>query len=152
MTTSILLLSVLLLLVAFAWPAVNGIATAIRNTCANGYVDAIDVGTTNAGGQMQFHTAGQAALVVALTLNAPAFGAASTGVCTADLIGGITATVGGSGGTVGADGGRIVDRDNTQCWRFSCGTTSADANLTNLVLAPGDTLTLTSFTFTYPAG
>lgn len=126
--------------------AISGIATSIRNAACNAFVDALDVGSADASGDLQVHTAAFATLLGTLLFSATAFGAAASGVATANSITSATAVATGTASRM-----RCRDRDNSTCWDGTVSTSSADYNLNSVAVTSGDTIACSSFTFTVPA-
>jgi len=123
------------------------LSTAARNAACDAIVDLADVGTTDANGDLVIMTAGDVEIAT-LALSDPAFGASVSGVSTANTI---TSDTNATGGTAALF--KVVDKDNTEVWRGTVGATGsgADLELSALVIGAGDTVTVTSFTFTVPA-
>lgn len=91
---------------------------------------------------------GAASLLVELTMNATAFGAASNGVITANAITGVAAT-----GTGTASFFRIWDSAGTTCYlQGTCGTATADMILPTTTINSGTTVNVTSLTHTVVRG
>ena len=122
------------------------LSTAARNAAANAIVDLVDGGTTDANGDLVIMTSGEVE-VATLAFANPAFGAASSGVATANAI---TADSSATGGTAAIF--VVQDRDNTEIWRGSVGTpgSGADLELQSVVIGAGDSVTVTAFTMTMP--
>ena len=120
------------------------ITTTGRNAACNGLVDAVDVGTSDANGDLVIMTSGDVE-VATLALSNPAFGAASSGVATAATI---TSDTSATGGTAALH--KIQDRDNVELWRGTVGTSGADLNLSSLTIGAGDTVLISSYTVTQP--
>lgn len=119
--------------------------TAARNAAADAVVDRLDLGSTDATGDLAFATSADAVLCTCNFSN-PAFGAASSGVATAATI---------SQGTV-ATGGTIAkaffrDRNNAEVFRCAVGTSGSDINLSSVTVAVNDTITISSLTYTAAA-
>lgn len=119
-------------------------STAARNVIADSAVDLLDVGTTNASARVVFRTSGSAE-VATLIMSNPAFGSAASGVATA---GAITADSNATGGTI--DHAVLTDRDNNVVITGTVGLSGAEINLSSLSVSAGDTVTLTSLTYTGP--
>lgn len=115
--------------------------TATRNALANAVADLVDVGTTNPNGQLVFMT-GADVEVATLEMSNPAFGEASGGAITANAI---TADADATGGSVALF--KIVNRDGTEVYRGSVGTSGADINLSSLTIASGDTVSVSSVVY-----
>lgn len=125
--------------------------TASRNAACNAIVDQLD-GT--AAGVLEFKTAAGTSTkgngqVCEMTLNNPAFGAAATGVATLDVTPSIQDTNADGGTTTKA---YFYDSGNNPYFAGDVGTTGASINLSNNVISAGETVTITSLTFTVPAG
>lgn len=121
------------------------ISTAARNAACNAIVDLLDVGTTDANGDLVIMTSGDVE-VATLALSNPAFGAAATGVATASAISSDTNATGGTAALF-----KMQDRDNTEVFRGSVGTSGAELNLSSVAIGAGDTVSVSSFTVTMPA-
>lgn len=122
------------------------ISDAARTAAADAIVDLVDAGTTDASGDLVLMTSGDVE-VATLVLANPAFGAASAGVATAT---GITNDSSATGGTIAKF--KVVDRDNTEIFNGSVGTTGSGADLTmaSTIVGDGDIVAMTSLTFTMP--
>ena len=119
--------------------------TAIRNSLADLVVDAIDVGTTDATGDLQVATSGAFSTILALILFAnPSFGAASSG--TATMAGAPKEDSNAAGGGTAA-AFRCRDRDNNEVFRGTVATSGADMNLSSTTINPGDAVRINSFTY-----
>lgn len=127
--------------------AINAIATTVRNSMCDAAVDAIDVGSTDAAGAFNGHTAAYAALLFECAASNPAFGAASTGVATASAISNDSS----ANNTGTASVGRVQNRDNATVFDFTIGTSGQDLNLNTVSITSGDTVSITSATVTMPA-
>ena len=121
--------------------------TAIRNSLADLVVDAIDVGSTDAQGDLVFMTSGDAEVATLLNSN-PAFGAGSSGTATANAVSDDTSA---TGGTIGLF--KFQDRDNGEVFRGSVTVTSGggDIEMTSVVIGATDTVSLATFTYTASA-
>lgn len=118
--------------------------TAIRNDIADFVVDKLDVGSTNAAGQFIFQTSG-AAEVATLAMSNPAFGAAAAGVATANAI---TDDTNATGGTTTQC--VLQDRDETTIIEGTVGTSGTDIIISSTTIGAGDTVSITSLTYTAP--
>lgn len=120
--------------------------TAIRNTMADAVVDAIDSGTTDATGDLVFMTSGDVE-VATLAMTNPAFGAAAAGVATAAAI---SDDASATGGTVALF--KLQDRDNGEVLRGTVTATGGggDIELSSLSVGAGDTVSMSSLTYTAP--
>lgn len=122
--------------------------TATRNAACDAIVDLVDGGA--AAGTIEIKSAASTTAgtseVATLTFSDPAFGAAATGVATANSI---TADSSATGGT--ASDYTVFDSDGTAIWQGSVGTSGADLNLSSTSIGEGDTVSISSFTLTVPA-
>lgn len=121
------------------------LSTGARNAACNAVVDLLDVGTTDATGDLQFQTAGSAA-VATLNFSNPAFGNAASGTATANAISSDTSAVGGT--TTKAS---LRDRNNAEVLSVTVGTSGAEINLSSTAIGAGDTVAVSSLTITQPA-
>ena len=120
------------------------LTTAARNAACNAIVDLVDAGTGDS--TLVFYASNGSTEVATLTFAATAFGAANTGVATADTIAPDTSATGGT--TTIA---KFLDGDGTEVLRCTVGTSGADINLSNNVIVAGETLTISALTVTVPA-
>lgn len=122
----------------------------LRNQLADLVVDAIDVGSTDANGDLQIATSSAFSTILAtLQFANPAFGAASGGVATANAIAADT----NAANSGSAANFRIRDRNNAEVLR---GTVSVpggggDIQLSSTGIVAGDTVSLSAMTYTAPA-
>jgi len=121
-------------------------STTIRNALADLVVDAIDSGSTDATGDLQFGTAGLAIVLATLTFSATAFGAAANGTATANAI---TADTNAAATGTAADF-RIRDLDNNEILSGSVSNVGGggDIQLSSTNINAGDTVSITSLTYT----
>lgn len=120
--------------------------TAVRTGIADFVVDQIDEGTPP--GLLVFQTSG-GATVCTVTLNNPAFGAAVNGVATLDVDPALVSD-GAAAGTIAK--AEFRNAAGTAKILGACGTSGSDINIPGgLTLAEGDTVTVTSLTYTAPA-
>ena len=120
------------------------LTTAARNAACNAIVDLVDAGS--GAGTLVFYAADTTTEVATLTFSDPAFGNASTGVATASAI---TSDTSATGGTTTV--AKLLDSDATEVLRCSVGTSGADINLSNNVIAASETVAITALTVTVPA-
>ena len=127
--------------------ALSNLQTAVRNSCADAIVDALDVGTTDSTGDLGIYTSAFGTLLALPLFANPAFGAAASGVATANAItDDSSADATGSAAVI-----RLRDRDNATVVEGTAGTSGADLNLNTVSITTGDTVSITSATITMPA-
>lgn len=120
--------------------------TLVRNTIADTVVDLIDAG--GSAGTLNFYTSNGGSLLATLTFSATAFGAAASGVATAAAI---TEDANTAAGTVAwfevhdSSGNTIFEGDVTDD-----DTGTGSILLSSTTLGTGDTLSVTSLTYTAP--
>lgn len=119
------------------------LSTAARNAAANAIAALVDGGP--AAGQLVFRTVADAE-VATLTMSDPAFGAAATGVCTANAITGDTNATGGTTTKF-----TLEDSTATVVLTGTVGTSGADINLSSTTIGAGDSVDVSSLTLTVPA-
>lgn len=117
--------------------------TAVRTGIADYVVDLIDAGA--GAGTLVFNTSGDVE-VATLTFSDPAFGAAVNGVATASSI---TSDTSATGGTVAKF--VVKDSNGTVVFSGAVGTSGSDINLSSLSVGAGDTVSVSSLTYTAPA-
>jgi hypothetical protein len=127
--------------------SINNIATGVRNSMCNALVDAIDAGSTNANGKIRGYTAAFASMLFECDFANPAFGAAASGVATANAIADETSAPAAGDAAVG----RVVDRDLATVFEFTIGTSGADLILNSVSISLGAVVSITSMTVTQPA-
>jgi len=119
------------------------LTTAARNAACNAVVDLIDAGA--GAGTLIFQTSGDVE-VATCTFSDPAFGAAATGVATASAITDDSSATGGT--TTKA---RFKDSDANEVLACSVGTSGSDINMTSVIIAATEVVSVTSLTVTQPA-
>ncbi len=128
-------------------------STTLRNALADSVKTAIDAGA-GAGGTIKIYTGSMPAtpqdtatgtLLVTLTFPKPSFGAAATGVITANAIPQANA---GNSGTAGY--ARIADCDGNALMDVDVGTSGATINLNTTSIVSGGPVVITSATITMP--
>lgn len=117
--------------------------TTVRNGLADYVVDLIDAGA--GAGTLEFQTSGNVE-VATLTFSDPAFGAATGGTATASAI---TSDTSATGGTVAKF--VVKDSTGTQVFSGAVSTSGSDINLSSLSVGAGDTVSISSLTYTAPA-
>lgn len=122
--------------------------TAVRNALADEVVDRFDVGTTDAAGDILVQTSGDADLVT-ITLNNPAFGAASSGTATAAGLP-VEGTATGAGAAAKF---RARDRDNGEIFQGTVTATGGggDMELSSVDIAINDVVRINTFTYSASA-
>jgi hypothetical protein len=121
--------------------------TTVRNSLADLVVDLIDIGSTDATGDLQIATSTAFTTILAtLQFANPAFGAAAAGVATANAIAPDT----NAANTGTATSFRIRDRNNAEILRGTVTATGGggDIQLSSVSISGGDTISLTSLTYT----
>lgn len=116
--------------------------TGVRNTLADTVVDLIDV---SGPGALEIQAAGGAE-VATLAFGNPAFGAATGGTATANPISNDTNATGGTAAQFEANDGA-----DAQVFLGSVGTSGEDINLSSVTIGAGDTVSISSLTYTAPA-
>ena len=121
-------------------------SAATRTALADTTVDRIDLGTTNAAGQVVIQTSG-AGEVATLPMSNPAFGAASGPTATANAITDDTSATGGTAAQF-----QVQNRDAGEVFSGSATLSGGggDMILTSLTIGAGDTVSITSMTYTAP--
>lgn len=120
-------------------------ASALRDVLCNAAVDSIDNGA--AAGTLEFQTVASAE-VATLTFSDPAYGAASSGTATASAI---TSDTSATGGTIT----KAVQQDSDGNDKILCSVTATggggDIELSSVVVSAGQTVSVSSLTYTAPA-
>ena len=124
------------------------LTTAARNAACDAIVDLLDGGSGDATGDIAFSTSAPATLATC-NLAATAFGSAATGVATAGTI--AQGTVSGSSNPSTIALALFRNKANTEIFRCAVGTSGSDINLSAVAVNNGDTIDVTSLTFTVPA-
>ena len=126
--------------------------TALRTTLADAITTAIDYSTSSplGNGTLRFKTAASPmATVATINFSRPSFGAASAGVIT--MANAPKSDTNAAGGTMAFF--TINRKDNTPLMTGNVATSAATINFpAGVVVTAGDTVQLTSFTITVPAG
>lgn len=117
--------------------------TTVRNGLADYVVDLIDAGA--GAGTLEFQTSGNVE-VATLTFSDPAFGAATGGTATASAI---TSDTSATGGTVAKF--VVKDSNGNPVFYGAVGTSGSDINLSSLAVGVGDTVSISSLTYSAPA-
>lgn len=120
--------------------------TAVRTGIADFVVNQINEGVPP--GLLVFQQAG-GLTVCTITLNNPAFGAAVNGVATLNVSPALTSNGAAAGTIAKAEFRNAAGTAKILC---ACGTSGSDINIPGgVALAAGDTVTVTSLTYTAPA-
>lgn len=123
------------------------LTTAARNAACNAIVDLTDIGAA-ANGTLVIYAGGVGGTtLVTFTVATTAFGNASTG--TATLLSVPLSAAAVATGTANAFA--LRDQDAAEVLRGSVATSAADIVIDNASITNGQTVNLTSFTFTVPA-
>ena len=121
-------------------------ATATRTSIATAVKDAIDAGTA---GKLVFRTSGSLGALgtacATLTLTDPC-GSVTNGVLTFSTI---TSDTNAAGGTVAT--ATLQTSADTVCVHCAVGTSGSDINLSSLTVGVGDTVSVSSLTYTAPS-
>jgi hypothetical protein len=123
------------------------LTTAARNAACNAIVDLVDAGSGDS--TLVFYAADTTTEVATLTFATTAFGASGAvnpGEAVADAIASDTSATGGT--TTVA---KFLDGDGTEVLRCTVGTSGADINLSNNVIAASETVAITELKVTVPA-
>lgn len=125
--------------------AINNIATGVRNTMCDAFVDALDAGA--GAGLLRIFTSAFATLLAQLTFSDPAFGAASSGAATASAItSDASADATGTAAVL-----RLLDSVPATVAEGTVSTAGADLNLNTTSITTGDQVSCTSAVITMPA-
>ena len=117
--------------------------TTVRNTLADTVVDLVDVGATDANGDL-FYTTAVDAEVATLEFAVTAFGAAAAGIATANAI---VSDTNAAGGLLALF--QFRDRNNAEILRGSITVTAGggDIEISNLTIGAGDTVSCSTLTY-----
>lgn len=126
-------------------------STAMRNTLADAVDNYINsTGSATAAGLMVFQNAAGSVLAQ-IALENPAFGAASAGQVSLSMGAGKSSTNAQSSSDSTCTKFEIRERDGNAVIFGSVGTTGSDINLSSTTIGTGDTVTISSLTYTAPA-
>ena len=120
------------------------LTTAARNAACDAIVDLLDAGA--AAASLIFVASNGSTEVATLTFSDPAFGASAVGVATASAI---TSDTSATGGTTTI--ALLKDSNAVEVLRSTVGTSGADINLSNNVIAATETVAVSALTVTVPA-
>ena len=118
---------------------------ATKSAACNAIVDLIDAGA--GAGTLVLYLANGSTEVATLTFSDPAFGNASNGVATASAI---TSDTSATGNAAAATIAKFLDSDATVVLSCSVGIGTGDIQLSNNVIAAGETVAITALTVTVP--
>lgn len=120
----------------------------VRNGLANYVVDLLDAGVTDTTGDLIIMAAADAVVATLTWTATPAFGAAAGGTATMNAINDDTNAAGGT-----AIAFKFQDRDNNEIFRGTVTATSGggDIELSSTAIGVGDTVSITSFTYSSSA-
>ena len=123
--------------------------TNARNAAADGVVDLIDIGSTDAQGDLVFETSGDVEVALCTFSAPPAYGAAAAGVAQENPIADDTSAVGGL-----IEHATIRDRDNVKIMELTCSAPAGggDVEITGgLTVGVGATVSVSDLSVTMPA-
>ena len=123
------------------------LTTAARNAACNAIVDLVDAGA--GAGTLVFYAADTTTEVATLTFSDPAFGNAGASNAGEAIASAITSDTSATGGTTTV--AKFLDSSATEVLRCTVGTSGADINLSNNVVAASETVAITALTVTVPA-
>ncbi len=125
------------------------LSTAARNAAADAVVDLLDAGTTNTYPALKIATAAFGATLATIDFtDATAFGASASGTATAGTMADDTSASAGTAAVF-----ECVDQDNTRVFEGTVTATGGggDIELSSVSIGAGDTVSITSLTYTQPA-
>lgn len=127
---------------------ISAIANAVRSAMCDALVDSLDAGS--GAGKVKIYTTAKGTLLVTITLNDPAFGAASNGVATVDSDPTISGTAVAGGVAAVAE---FTDSDDNIKFEGTVTATGGGGALTlgSTTIANLGTVTITGGTITMPA-
>jgi len=128
------------------------LTAAARSVACDAIVGLLDAG--DSAGRLIVTTVdgGTGTTLATITLNDPAFGAASSGVATADLTGGLSDTSADATGTAAGFALQSVNSGTpTTVISGDVGTSGTDIIIDNTSITSGQTVNLTALTVTVPA-
>lgn len=126
------------------------LSTAARNVACDAIVDLVDVGSTNAQGQIVIGTTAMGTVLATCPCNNPAFGVSSVGVATLDVAPAVEDDSADATGTAAEF--EIQDRNEAAVLSGDVSTSGADLNLNSTSIQAGVKVTISSMTVTVPAG
>jgi len=123
------------------------LTTAARNAACNAIVDLVDAGTGDS--TLVFYASNGSTEVATLTFATTAFGASGAVNPGEAVAAAITSDTSATGGTTTI--AKFLDGDGTEVLRCTVGTSGADINLSNNVIAASETVAITELKVTVPA-
>lgn len=128
---------------------ISSIANAVRSGMCDALVAPIDAGA--GAGKVKIYTAGKALLLVTITLNDPAFGAAVDGVSSISLV--PSTPTGTAGNTGNAAVAVFTDSDNITAFEGTITVTGGGGaiEIASLVITSGQIVVITGGSITVPA-
>ena len=123
------------------------LTTAARNAACNAIVDLVDAGAGDS--TLVFYASNGSTEVATLTFAATAFGASGAVNPGEAVAAAITPDSSATGGTTTI--AKFLDGDGTEVLRCAVSTSGSDINLSNNVIAAGETVAITALTVTVPA-
>ena len=125
------------------------LTSAARGAACDAIVDLLDAGSAVTYPYVSFCTSGDVEVARCNFTSTTAFGAASTGVCTAGTIADDTDA---DGGVIATSHVFLKSQDNTTVITCTIATTSSqDFQIASLTIGAGDTVGVSSLTVTVPA-
>jgi hypothetical protein len=119
--------------------------TTVRNALADLIDDQVNAGSTDASGDLVIMTSSDVT-VATIVLSATAFGAASGGTITLGATTNDTNAVGGTAAKF-----KFQNRNNVEIFRGTVATSGADLNFSSVSIGAGDTVSITSFSYSASA-
>jgi len=119
-------------------------STTARSAAGDAVVDLVDTGSATTTGKILIKDSSSTTVATLVWAATNAFSSATDGVATMNAIQSDTAAAGGNAATF-----HFVNRDGTEIFRgtISTSTATADLALTSTVIGAGDTVTISSLTY-----
>ena len=124
------------------------LSTNTRNIATDSIVDLIDLGTINPTGSINIYTSGLIILLVTLNFSNPAYGNSLNGRATGNPVANGVALASGTASIF-----TVVDRDDAEVFRGTVSATGGggDIELSSILIATSQIISISSTTFTMPA-